>query len=167
MDIKDLTTKIQVLRQYLSEKLDDSLRSERDRRAIYIGGALLAFFLLFAIYNTFLKDSNKYQNQSTALEEQLIKVKSLKNEYINSKKRLGELSKTVKREDEALISVVEKILVDNQIERTSFSIKDSKLGESYSDEITDESTVQVDLRKVPFYKFIDILYTIHLKIQSQ
>lgn len=160
MDIKEISSKLKILRQYLSERLDESLRSERDRRAIYIGAALLSFFVLFAFYNTFVKNSNKYQKQSTALEEQLLKVKSLKNEYKESKQKLGQLSKTVKKEDEALISVIEKILVDNQIERTSFSIKDSKLGESYSDQITDESTVQVDLRKIPFNKVIDILYSI-------
>lgn len=160
MDIQDISSKIKDLRQYLSERLEDSLNSERDRRAIYIGAAIVAFFILMGFYNTFVKNSNKYQNQSSALEEQLIKVKSLKNEYKQSKQRLDELSKSVKKEDEALISVVEKILVDNQIDRTSFSIKDSKLGESYSDEIFDESTVQVDLRKIPFNKVIDVLYSI-------
>ena len=160
MDINDITSKIKILRQFLNEKLEESLSSERDRRAIYIGAALISFFILLAFYNTFVKNSNKYQQQSSALEEQLLKVKSLKNEYKQSRKMLGELSKTVKKEDEALISVVEKILVDNQIERTSFSIKDSKLGESYSSEITDESTVQVNLRKIPFNKVVDILYSI-------
>ena len=160
MDIKEISSKINIIKQYLSVRLEDALNSERDRRAIYIGAALLSFFILMAFYNTFVKNSNKYQNQSTALEEQFIKVKSLKNEYKQSKQRLDELSKTVKREDEALISVVEKILVDNQIERTSFSIKDSKLGESYSDQISDESTVQVTLRKIPFNKVVDILYSI-------
>jgi len=160
LDIQDISSKIKDLRQYLSERLEDSLNSERDRRAIYIGAAIVAFFILMGFYNTFVKNSNKYQNQSSALEEQLIKVKSLKNEYKQSKQRLDELSKSVKKEDEALISVVEKILVDNQIDRTSFSIKDSKLGESYSDEIFDESTVQVDLRKIPFNKVIDVLYSI-------
>ena len=160
MDIKEISSKINIIKQYLSVRLEEALNSERDRRAIYIGAALLSFFILMAFYNTFVKNSNKYQNQSTALEEQFIKVKSLKNEYKQSKQRLDELSKTVKREDEALISVVEKILVDNQIERTSFSIKDSKLGESYSDQISDESTVQVTLRKIPFNKVVDILYSI-------
>ena len=160
MDIQGISSKLKTLRQYLSEKLDESMRSERDRRAIYIGAAILSFVVLVAFYNMFVKNSNMYQKQSSALEEQLLKVRSLKNEYKQSKQRLGQLSKTVKKEDEALISVIEKILVDNRVERTSFSIKDSKLGESYSDEISDESTVQVDLRKIPFNKVIDILYSI-------
>ncbi|MGI9554162.1 MAG: hypothetical protein ACR2NC_04485 [Thermodesulfobacteriota bacterium] len=160
MNFNDISSKIRLAKQYLAEKLEEALNSERDRRAIYVGVAIISFVVLFAFYNTFIKNSNKYQKQSSAIEEQLLKVKSLKNEFKQSRQKLNELSKTVKKEDEALISVVEKILVDNQIERTSFSIKDSKLGESYSEELTDESTVQVDLRKIPFNKVIDILYSI-------
>ena len=163
MDIKDISSKIEVIKQHLAERFGEALNSERDRRAIYVGAAILSFFVLMAFYNTFVKNSSKYRNQSTALEEQLIKVKSLKNEYKQSRQRLSELSKTVKKEDEALISVVEKILVDNQIDRTSFSIKDSKLGESYSDEISDESTVQVDMKRIPFNKVIDVLYSIQTR----
>jgi len=51
-------------------------------------------------------------------------------------------------------------LIDNDIERTSFSIKDSKIVLPDSEDLYDDSTVEVNVRKVPFNRVIDILYSI-------
>ena len=120
---------------------------------------LLHLFCLFRLI-PFFQDSNKYQKQTNALEAELVRVKSLREEYGQLKDRLRELTKAVKKENEALISVVEKVLVDNDIERTSFSIKDSKIVLPDSEDLYDDSTVEVNVRKVPFNKVIDILYSI-------
>ena len=160
MDSASLIAKVKLYWQVVLDKVDNAIQSERDRRALIIGVVVIAAVLIFAFYNTFVKNSKRYQKQTVLMQERLIELKVLKKEYLESKQKLNELTKTIKKEDEALISVVEKILVDNQIERTSFSIKDSKLNTPNSDEIYDESTVQVDLRKIPFNKVIDILYMI-------
>ena len=160
MDFNKIKQRLRTLVQLFSEKLDESLKSERERRALFIGaGAVLAFILFFS-FNTFFQDSSKYQKQTNALETELAMVKSLKEEYGQLKDRLRELTKAVKKEDEALISVVEKVLIDNDIERTSFSIKDSKIVLPDSEDLYDDSTVEVNVRKVPFNKVVDILYTI-------
>ena len=160
MDFDKIKEKLRYSVQFLSEKLEESMKSERERRAIIIGAVAIIALVLFVFFNTFFRDSNKYQKQSQALEAELIRVKSLGVEYGLLKDRLRELTKAVKKEDEALISVVEKVLIDNDIERTSFSIKDSKIVLPDSDDLYDESTVEVNVRKVPFNRVIDILYTI-------
>jgi len=160
MDFKIIKEKFRTIVQLLSAKLDESLKSERERRALFIGaGAIVALFL-FVSFNTFFKDSNKYLKQTNALEAELVRVKSLREEYGQLKDRLRELTKAVKKENEALISVVEKVLIDNDIERTSFSIKDSKIVLPDSDDLYDDSTVEVNVRKVPFNRVVDILYSI-------
>ena len=160
MDFNKIKEKIRYIIQFLSEKLDESLKSERERRAIFIGVGAIIALILFVSFNTFFQDSNKYQKQTHALEAELKRVKSLREEYGLLKGRLRELTKAVKKENEALISVVEKVLIDNDIERTSFSIKDSKIVLPDSEDLYDDSTVAVNVRKVPFNRVIDILYSI-------
>ncbi len=160
MDLNNMKEKFTEIVQLLSKKLDGILISERERRAIFIAIAAVIILVLFVSFNTFLKDSSKYQKQTTVLEKELIRVKALREEYGLLKDRLRELTKAVKKENEALISVVEKVLIDNDIERTSFSIKDSKIVLPDSDDLYDDSTVQVNVRKVPFNRVIDILYSI-------
>jgi len=160
MDFNKIKEKFRSIIRLLSAKLDESLKSERERRAIFIGAGAIIALILFVSFNTFFQDSNKYQKQTNALEAELVRVKSLREEYGQLKDRLRELTKAVKKENEALISVVEKVLVDNDIERTSFSIKDSKIVLPDSEDLYDDSTVEVNVRKVPFNKVIDILYSI-------
>jgi len=160
MDLNNMKEKFTEIVQLLSKKLDDILISERERRAIFISIAAVIILVLFVSFNTFLKDSSKYQKQTTVLEKELIRVKALREEYGLLKDRLRELTKAVKKENEALISVVEKVLIDNDIERTSFSIKDSKIVLPDSDDLYDDSTVAVNVRKVPFNKVVNILYSI-------
>lgn len=160
MDFNNIKEKLRSIIRLLSAKLDESLKSERERRAIFIGAGAIIALILFVSFNTFFQDSNKYQKQTNALEAELVRVKSLREEYGQLKDRLRELTKAVKKENEALISVVEKVLVDNDIERTSFSIKDSKIVLPDSEDLYDDSTVEVNVRKVPFNKVIDILYSI-------
>lgn len=160
MDFNNIKKKFIEIVQLLSAKLDDSLKSERERRAIFIGIAAVILLVLFVSFNTFLKDSSRYQKQTTVLENELKRVKVLREEYGLLKDRLRELTKAVKKENEALISVLEKVLIDNDIERTSFSIKDSKIVLPDSDDLYDDSTVEVNVRKVPFNKVVDILYSI-------
>ena len=160
MDFKNIKEKFRSILQLLSEKLDESLKSERERRALFIGAGAIIALVLFVSFNTFFQDSSKYQKQTNALEAELVRVKSLREEYGQLKDRLRQLTKAVKKENEALISVVEKVLIDNDIERTSFSIKDSKIVLPDSDDLYDDSTVEVNVRKVPFNKVVDILYSI-------
>lgn len=149
-----------ILRQFQIRKLTGFLSSKSDRRTVYTGLVIICLFITIASYNMLAGNSGKYQKQLSVLENNLMQVRVLQNEYKQSKQRLDELIGTIKKENESLISVVEKIFIDNGIERTGFSIKDSKLDESYSYELSDEAVVQVDLKKVPLKRLIDVLYSI-------
>ncbi len=61
MDFNKIKEKIRYIIQFLSEKLDESLKSERERRAIFIGVGAIIALILFVSFNTFFQDSNKYQ----------------------------------------------------------------------------------------------------------
>lgn len=162
MDLNKLYEKFKKILTVISNLLNDALRSQRDRRALIIGVVVVLLFILFFSYRSFSKSSSRYEKQVQVLENNLVEIRSLKKDYKASKDRLKELTKTVKKEEEALISVVEEILVDNQIERTSFSLKDSNIS-SGSEELYDETSVQVDIRKVPLYKVVDVLYKIQTR----
>lgn len=162
MDLNKLYEKFKNILKVISNHLVDALSSERDKRVLIIGAVGLLLFILFFSYGSFSRSSRRYEKQVQVLENNLVEIRSLKKDYKASKDRLKELTKTVKKEEEALISVVEKILVDNQIERTSFSLKDSNVS-SGSEELYDETSVQVDLRKVPLYKVVEVLYTIQTR----
>jgi len=127
---------------------------------VYVALAIFSFLVLVAFYNLFSGNSQKHQKQIFALENNLVKVRSLASEYRQTKRRLERLSGAIKKEEESLISVIEKIFIDSGIRRNRFSIKDSKLDESYSYELSGEATVQVELKNVPFKRVIDVLYSI-------
>ena len=158
MNFNDLKDKISYILQNIIDKFGSAMSSERDRRAIIIGLAGILFFVAFFSYKSFSKNSKSYSKQIEILENQLAEIKSLKQQYKTSAATLKQLTKSVKKEEEALISVVERILVDNQIERTSFSIKDSNFSTPGSEDLYDEKSVQVDIRRVPMNKIVDVLY---------
>lgn len=163
MNKEELYKRILHIKQLIFQRVGSSLSSDRDRRAIVIGSIGIAFFILFFSFQSFSKSYTNYQKRVKILENQLQKVRSLTSDYKSSKDRLEELTKSVRKEEEALISVVEKILVDENIERTSFSIKDTNVRLFSSDDLYDEKSVQVDIRKVPMNKVIDVLYKIQTR----
>ena len=158
MNFNDLKDRINYIFQNITDKFGSAMSTERDRRAIIIGLAGILFFVAFFSYKSFSKNSESYSKQIEILENQLAEIKSLKQQYKTSAATLKQLTKSVKKEEEALISVVERILVDNQIERTSFSIKDSNFSTPGSEDIYDEKSVQVDIRRVTMNKIVDVLY---------
>ncbi len=164
MEIDHIYSKVKELKLQLQpriKKLTDYINSsQRDKKTVYIVLAVVFLLVLIVFYNVFAGNSKKHQRQISALEENLVKVRSLAGEYRQKKRQLEQLSGAIKKEDESLISVIEKIFIDNGIRRNRFSIKDSKLDESYSYELSGEATVQVELKEVPFKRVIDVLYSI-------
>lgn len=160
MDYKQITDKINSFRE---NYLGKAVSSERDKKVLAIGIACLVLFILFFVYQSYSSQAAKYEKQAIALEQQLMKVKALSEDYRESRKRLESLTKSIKKEDEALISVLEKILVDNQIQREDFSIKDSNTRGTDTEDLYDVTSVQVDIRRVPLYKIIDVLYKIQTR----
>ena len=144
----------------LIRKITGLTSSERDKKVLILGVICLLIFVFVFSFQSFSSSTEKYRKQIKVLEKDLKELKSLKNEYKISEARLKELTKSIKKEDEALISVVERILIDNQIDRKSFSIKDHNIRTSELDDLYDEKSVQVDVRKVSLRRMIDVLYEI-------
>lgn len=134
--------------------------SERDKRAVKIAGAALGVFVAFLILKAVMGGGTNDQQKLTELKDRLHEVKQLRVEYDYANNLLRQLTSSIQKEDEALISVVEKILVDNQIDRKSFSIKDSNITTAGTDDLYEEKSVQVDIKRITIQKFIDVLYTI-------
>lgn len=158
--MNELKERINKARDYIEDYVASKNLSERDRRAILIAGIAVSLFFLFFIISSFSSGSSKSRNQVTALREQLKEVKTLVKKYEYSKSTLLEITRSIKKEDEALISVVETIMVENQIDRNTFSINDSNSNIGDSDGLYNERAVQVDINRIPLEKAIDILYTV-------
>lgn len=160
MDYTELLNRVVSIKD---KYLGRAITSERDKKVIILGGVFLVLFILFYIYQSYSSQVDKYEKQAVALEQQLVKVKALARDYEESTNRLESITRSIKKEDEALISVLEKILVDNRIQREDFSIKDSNTRISDTEDLYDVTSVQVDIRRVQLGKLIDVLYNIQTR----
>ncbi len=145
------------LKTRLNERLEQVLASERDRKAMIIGAVGLSILFFYLIFQSFLSGGARLAKQAEAVEADLKKVESLRSEYIQSKRRIDEVTSNIKPEDVALISVVEKVLIDTQVDRGSFSISSRT---DSSGDLYDEKSVEVDIKKLPLNKAVDVLYKI-------
>ena len=92
-----------------------------------------------------------------------MEVKALKAEYEASSKKIVELSSKIKKENEALISVVEKILLDENLDRKNFSIRDVNSRSNSDEDFYEQKSVDVELDKISLDNLVDILYKLQNK----
>ena len=116
----------------LRERLSRHTSSERDVRAIRVGAAGICVLVLYLIFHGITSGTGRLEKQVKQLETELGRIQNLRAEYEGSRQRITELSSRIKEEREPLISVVEKILLDENIDRKNFSIKDVNLRTSDS-----------------------------------
>src|SRR3972149_1804056 len=160
-DLKTLVNKVR-------ERIQRIAASERDRKAVGYAGLGAAVLILYLIFQFFSSGTGRLEKKDQDFQIELKKLDSLRNEYIQSKDRIEELSKSIKTGDESLISVVEKILVESRVDRGNFSIKSRT---STSGDLYDETSVDVDLKKIPLDRMVDVLYkiqttTVFLKVSK-
>ncbi|MGB3365575.1 MAG: hypothetical protein WBB48_12445, partial [Thermodesulfobacteriota bacterium] len=78
-----------------------------------------------------------------------------------------ELSSKIKKENEALISVVEKILLNKELDRKNFVIRDvnsrSNSRSDSADDFYEEKSVDIELNKISLDTLVDILYKLQNK----
>ncbi len=160
MDINNLKEQFRNITGRLGEQLAGLLSSERDRRAALIGGIGIGVVILYLVFHSFSSGTSKLEKRVAQLEVNLQEIQQLRSVYQDSKKKLKDLSRSVKPENEALISVVEKILLKENIDRNYFSIRDVNSRSNSNDEFYEETSVDVDLKKVSLDDLVDILYTI-------
>lgn len=132
--------------------------SARDVRALKIAAAALAVFILFSAYRAVFPGGSTVRSEVSQVRFQLNEMRSLKEEYRYSRDLLAKVSGSMKEEREALISVVEKVLVRNGIDRRSFSIKGTNPSVRGKG-INRERAVLVKINKVPVPRVLNVLYT--------
>ncbi|KAB2832773.1 MAG: hypothetical protein F9K51_04545, partial [Candidatus Dadabacteria bacterium] len=96
----------------LRERIARLSSSERDVRAIRIGAAGICLIIIYVIFHSITSGTGRLEKQVRQLETELGRIENLRTEYEGSKQRMNELSSRIKEEREPLISVVEKILLD-------------------------------------------------------
>lgn len=160
MDINDLTQNVKKVLGDLREKLSRHSTTERDRRAIIIGAAGLCLLVLYLIFQSFSSGTDRLEKRVSQLESDLVRIEGLRAEYLQSKQRISELSSKIREEEEPLISVVERILLDENLERKNFSIKDVNLRTSQSEDFYQEKSIDVELKNLSLKDLVDILYKI-------
>src|SRR5574341_348537 len=157
MDTNAALDNLKTLVNKVRERIQRIAASERDRKAVIYAGLGAAVLILYLIFQFFSSGTGRLEKKAQALQIELKKLDSLRNEYIQSKGRIEELSKSIKTGDESLISVVEKILVESRVDRGNFSIKSRT---STSGDLYEETSVDVDLKKIPLDRMVDVLYKI-------
>jgi len=147
----------------LSGRLENINLTDRDRKLLI---SIAGFFILLIIYIAIFSFGSAVSNlekKAAKLQQDAIKVKELKAEYLNSSNTLKRLMKGSKRRSTPLISEVEKILLGENIDRKDFSIRDKQVRDQNEEEIYDERAVDVEIKNVPLNKMIDILYSVQTR----
>src|SRR3990172_4805336 len=157
MDTNAVLENLKTLVNKVRERIQRIAASERDRKVVVYTGLGASVLILCLIFQFFLSGTVRLDKKAQALQIELKKLDSLRNEYIQSKGSIEELSKSIKTGDESLISVVEKILVDSRVDRGNFSIKSRT---STPGDLYEETSVDVDLKKIPLDRMVDVLYKI-------
>lgn len=145
------------LKNQFNERFQQILASDRDRKALILGATGLSILVVYIVFQSFSSGGARLAKQSQTVEADLKKIESLRNEYIQSKRRIDEVTRNIRPEDEALISVVEKVLIDAEVERGSFSINSRA---DTSGDLYDEKSVDIELKKLSLNKAVDVLYKI-------
>ena len=150
--------KTEPLVRRVRELVDRGDFSPRDVRALKIAAVAVALFILFSAYRAVFPGGSEVKSEIGQVRLQLNEMRSLKEEYRYSRDLLAKVSGSMKEEREALISVAEKVLVRNGIDRRSFSIKGTNPS-GRGKGIQRERAVLVKINKVPVPRVLNVLYT--------
>ena len=161
MDIDTIKQKIRELVEKARERFDSVVSTERDRRALMLGASAIVIVVIYLVFHSFSSGVDNLQKRYSQLEKELVEVKMLKAEYEDSKQEIAQLSSQIKKENEALISVVEKILLKQKLDRKNFSIRDVNSSRSNSDDdFYEEKSVDIELNRISLNTLVDVLYNL-------
>lgn len=163
MDIQTVIENIKSFIALVREKIQTVTSTERDRRAIMLLGAVVFVLIFYFIFHFFSSGTERLEKRAKVLESELKRVLVLSAEYEDSKKRIVELAGKIQKDDEPLISLVEKILLAENIERKNFSIRDVNTRGSDTEDFYEEKSVDVELKKITLKDLVDILYKVQTK----
>lgn len=160
MELGSLTKSINNAVRSARERLAQISSTERDRRAVIIGAAGLCLLILYIVFHSISSGTDRLEKRVTQLETELGRIQELKTEYEDSKKKIAVLSSKIKEENEPLISIVEQILLSENLDRKNFSIRDVNLRTSDSEDFYEERSIDVELKNISLKDLVDVLYKI-------
>jgi len=163
MDKDSIKQKIQELIEKAREKFDTLIATERDRRTLLLASSAIIVIVIYLVFHSYSSGADSLQKSSVQLEKELQEVKALKAEYEDSQTKIAELSSKIKKENEDLISVVEKILLNEELDRKNFSIRDVNSRSNSDEDFYEEKSVDVELNKLSLNALVDILYKLQNK----
>ena len=162
MEIGNHIDSLKLFYHRIREKIQQISASKRDKRAVIISAIAISVFIIFIIFQFLSTGTERLTKKVGALNSDLEKIENLRKRLEESNRRISQLTSSYKSGDEALISVVEDILVNEQIDRGSFSIKDSNTSAPATDDLYKEKSVDVEIRKIPLNKIVDLLYKVQV-----
>ena len=159
--IKNLTAvaseKIQRLLARVKELFESKQMSTRDARALKIGVVAVGIFAASLVYRAVFLGDSELSDEVSLLGGKAVQITTLKKEYQRSKELLRRSGGSLKEETEPLLSVAEKSLIRNGIERSSFSIKGTReIAQSIG--VENERAIQVQMSNVHLSKVLNVLY---------
>ncbi len=160
MELSSLTGNIRKTVATVREKLTRISSTERDRRALVIGASGLVLLIFYLIFHSISSGTDRLEKRVLQLESELGRVQELRTEYEESEKKIAVLSSKIKEEDEPLISIVEQILLSENLDRKNFSIRDVNLRTSTSEDFYEERSIDVELKNMSLKDLVDVLYKI-------
>ncbi|MCA9810436.1 MAG: type 4a pilus biogenesis protein PilO [Candidatus Dadabacteria bacterium] len=160
MELGSLTKSINNAVRSARERLAQISSTERDRRAVIIGAAGLCLLILYIVFHSISSGTDRLEKRVTQLETELGRIQELKTEYEDSEKKIAVLSSKIKEENEPLISIVEQILLSENLDRKNFSIRDVNLRTSDSEDFYEERSIDVELKNISLKDLVDVLYKI-------
>lgn len=160
MELSSLTGNIRKTVAAVREKLTRISSTERDRRALVIGASGLVLLIFYLIFHSISSGTDRLEKRVVQLESELERVQELRTEYEESEKKIAVLSSKIKEEDEPLISIVEQILLSENLDRKNFSIRDVNLRTSTSEDFYEERSIDVELKNMSLKDLVDVLYKI-------
>ena len=108
MDTSSLKGTIKKFSDVARERLMRAASTERDRRALIIGGSGLLLMILYLVFHSFATSANKLEIQANQLDSELNEMIELRSEYRGSEQRIKQLAGELKTLNEPLISTIEK-----------------------------------------------------------
>ena len=162
MEIGNHIERLKLFYHHVRDRIQQVSASKRDKRAVIISVTAISAFIIFILFQFLSSGTERLTKKVDALNSDLGKIENLRMQLEESNRQISQLTSSFKSGDEALISVVEDVLVNEQIDRGSFSIKDSNTSAPAIDDLYKEKSVDVEIRKIPLNKIVDLLYKVQV-----
>lgn len=165
MDFSNIKDFFADIKKTLLGKINVSEITERDRYILFGCLGIFAAVLIYLTVFSFTSAVSSLEKKVLVLENDLQRVYELKTEYAISSKQLKVLIKENPKQG-PLISTIEKILLEENVDREKFSIKDKNKRNKDTEEIYNEKSVDVTIKQIPLGKMIDVLYAFQSKSKT-